>query len=251
MTDLLLTTYQQMRLVTWLNLCVQSSNYILTFCVGSLSIWLWMNDAVSVGAIAIAIAMALRLNGMSQWIMWEIGGLFEHIGTILDGMKTLSKPQTIVDQDNALSLTVSQGRIQFKDICFHYGKQEGGLNHLSLDIKPGEKVGLVGRSGAGKSTLVNLLMRFYDVEKGSIAIDGQDISQVQQDSLRAHIGMVTQDTSLLHRSVRDNILYGREGAAEEDMMKAAKQAEAHEFIQTLTDTHGSQGLRCHGGRARC
>lgn len=241
MQGFLSTTYSQMRLVTWLNVCVQSSNYLLSFGVAFLSIWLWMNDAVSVGAIAIAIAMALRLNGMSQWIMWEVGGLFEHIGTVTDGMKTLSKPQMVLDKKGALPLVVQQGNIRFEDVSFHYGKTSGGLNRLTLNIAPGEKVGLVGRSGAGKSTLVNLLMRFYDLESGRIWVDGQDISQVQQDSLRSHIGMVTQDTSLLHRSVRDNILYGRESATEEEMIAAAKQAEAHDFIQTLTDIQGNKG----------
>ncbi|TBR45115.1 ABC transporter ATP-binding protein [Marinomonas agarivorans] len=241
MAGFLTTTYDQMRLVTGLNVSVQVLNYLLAFCVASLSIWLWMDNAVSVGAIAIAIAMALRLNGMSQWIMWEIGGLFEHIGTIADGIKTLSKPQTVLDVKDAKPLVVEKGHIHFQDVAFRYGKDIGGLDRLDLKIKSGEKVGLVGRSGAGKSTLVNLLMRFYDLESGCITIDGQDISQVQQDSLRSHIGMVTQDTSLLHRSVRDNLLYGRPNATEEDMIAASKKAEAHDFILTLTDAHGNTG----------
>lgn len=241
MTGFLDTTYDQMRLVTMLNVSVQVLNYVLAFFVASLSIWLWMDNAVTVGAIAIAIAMALRLNGMSQWIMWEIGGLFEHIGTIADGVKTLAKPQSVLDVQDAAPLVVEQGHISFQDVSFQYGKDVGGLNHLDLKIKSGEKIGLVGRSGAGKSTMVNLLMRFYDLESGCITIDGQDISQVQQDSLRAHIGMVTQDTSLLHRSVRENLLYGRPTATEAEMIAAAKKAEAHDFILTLTDAYGNTG----------
>lgn len=241
MDGFLVTTYKQMRLVTFLNVSVQILNYILSFSVACLSIWLWMQSAVSVGAIAIAIAMALRLNGMSQWIMWEIGGLFEHIGTVVDGMKTLSKAQTVLDKEGAPELAVKKGDIHYQQTRFQYGKDEGGIENLNLHIKAGEKVGLVGRSGAGKSTLVNLLMRFYDVEGGQIKIDGQDISQVQQDSLRAQIGMVTQDTSLLHRTVRENLLYGRPEASEEEMIMAAKRAEAHEFILTLSDPHGNTG----------
>ncbi|WP_026971010.1 ABC transporter ATP-binding protein [Aliagarivorans marinus] len=247
MDEFLDTVYRQMRLVTGLNMAVQMANYLLTFGIAALSIYLWMHGAISVGAIAIAIALCLRLNGMAQWIMWEIGALFENIGSVADGMETLSRPQDIVDVDNAKDLKVSAAGIHYQDIGFHYGEASGVIDHLDLKIKPGEKIGLVGRSGAGKTTLVNLLLRFHDVESGSILIDGQNISQVTQDSLRAQIGMVTQDTSLLHRSVRDNILYGRPGATEEQMIAAAKQAEAHEFIMGLRDQQGRTGYDAHVG----
>ncbi|MDF5019974.1 ATP-binding cassette domain-containing protein, partial [Vibrio parahaemolyticus] len=174
--------------------------------VAALSIYLWLDSAISVGAIAIAVSLALRVNGMSMWIMWEVGALFENMGTVVDGMKTLSKPIDIKDKPGAKDLVVTEGGIHFDNVSFHYGENKGVISHLDLNIKPGEKVGLVGRSGAGKSTLVNLLLRFHDVEDGSIKIDGQNISEVTQDSLRSKIGMVTQDTSLLHRSIRDNIL---------------------------------------------
>lgn len=242
MDGFLQTVYKQMRLVTKLNVGVQLCNYLLTFSVAALSIWLWTDSIISVGAIAIAVSLALRINGMSQWIMWEISTLFENIGMVNDGMKTLSQPIDIQDKQEAKVLTVSQGAIQYQAVNFHYGKQdEKVIENLSLSIKPGEKIGLVGRSGAGKSTIVNLLMRFHDIESGQILIDGQDISQVKQDSLRAQIGMVTQDTSLLHRTVRENLLYGRPDATEEDMLAAAKKAEAHEFIQTLSDPFGNTG----------
>ncbi len=242
MDGFLQTVYKQMRLVTKLNVGVQLCNYLLTFSVAALSIWLWTDSIISVGAIAIAVSLALRINGMSQWIMWEISTLFENIGMVNDGMKTLSQPIDIQDKQDAQVLTVSQGVIQYQAVNFHYGKQdEKVIENLSLSIKPGEKIGLVGRSGAGKSTIVNLLMRFHDIESGCILIDGQDISQVKQDSLRAQIGMVTQDTSLLHRTVRENLLYGRPDATEEEMLAAAKKAEAHEFIQTLSDPFGNTG----------
>ena len=247
MEQFLGTVYRQMRLVTGFNVSVQTANYLLTFMVTALSLWLWMHGTISVGAIAIAVALSLRINGMAQWIMWEIGMLFENIGTVADGMETLSMPQTIVDDPDAKQLVVHSAAIHYRDIGFHYGETEGVIEHLDLQIKPGEKIGLVGRSGAGKTTLVNLLLRFHDVEKGQIEIDGQDIRRVSQDSLRQQIGMVTQDTSLLHRSVRDNILYGRPDATEQDMITAAKQAEAHEFILGLKDSRGRTGYDAHVG----
>ena len=206
--------YRQMRLATGLSVSVQTLNYLLVFSIAALSIYLWSANAISVGAIAIAVSLALRLNGMAQWIMWEVSSLFENIGTVADGITTLSQPAQVNNIPDAKALTVSQGAIRFEQVGFNYGKAADNgkaavLQQLNLDIKPGEKVGLVGRSGAGKSTLVNLLLRFYDVESGRILIDGQDISQVDQESLRQHIAMVTQDTSLLHRSVRDNIVYGK------------------------------------------
>ncbi|EGQ8259779.1 ABC transporter ATP-binding protein [Vibrio parahaemolyticus] len=247
MKGFLNTVYRQMRLVTGFDVAVEISNYILVFSVAALSIYLWLDSAISVGAIAIAVSLALRVNGMSMWIMWEVGALFENMGTVVDGMKTLSKPIDIQDKPNAKDLVVSQGGIQFDNVSFHYGENKGVINHLNLDIKSGEKVGLVGRSGAGKSTLVNLLLRFHDVEEGSIKIDGQNIADVTQDSLRSKIGMVTQDTSLLHRSIRDNILYGNPTASEEELLKATKQAHAHEFIETLTDPFGNVGYDAQVG----
>ncbi|WP_372873406.1 ABC transporter ATP-binding protein [Shewanella sp.] len=236
------TVYRQMRLVTGLNVSVQIINYVLVFAVAAIAIALWTEQAITIGAIAIAVSLALRLNGMSQWIMWEVSSLFENIGTVVDGMNTLSKPTQIKDAPNANALQVSKGEIRYQGVSFHYGEGSGVIEGLDLNIRPGEKVGLVGRSGAGKSTLVNLLMRFYDVEKGEIRIDNQAIQEVTQDSLRAHIGMVTQDTSLLHRTIRENILYGRPDASEEELNNAIDRAQAREFIEQLSDPSGNHGL---------
>lgn len=240
--------YEQMRLVTWLNFSVQTLNYLLVFSVAAMSIWLWTAQAVSIGAIAIAVSLALRLNGMSQWIMWEVSSLFENIGTVADGITTLAQPQQVVDCTDAKPLAVKGGAISFENVNFHYGNTERlVLNQLDLQIKPGEKIGLVGRSGAGKSTLVNLLLRFYDIPSGKVLIDGQDISLVAQESLRAQIAMVTQDTSLLHRSVRENILYGKPEASETELLAAIRAAEADIFIDELTDPNGRQGLDAQVG----
>jgi ATP-binding cassette subfamily B multidrug efflux pump len=247
MMTFLKTVYGQMRLVTVINVSVQIINYLLAFAITAMSIWLWADNAITVGAIAIAVSLALRLNGMSQWIMWEISSLFENIGTVTDGINTLSKPIAIQDKPGAKDIVVSHGKIDFNRVSFHYGEQSGVIDSLDLNIKAGEKVGLVGRSGAGKSTLVNLLMRFHDVEQGKILIDDQPITDITQDSLRAHIGMVTQDTSLLHRSVRENVLYGDPSASEERLMAAITQAQAHEFIKGLTDPHGNVGLDAQVG----
>jgi len=245
--------YQQMRLATWLSVSVQTLNYLLVFSVAALSLYLWAGSAITAGAIAIAVSLALRLNGMAQWIMWEVSSLFENIGTVADGVATLSQPAQVQDKPQATELKVSAGAIRFDAVSFNYGKAPSSsdkapvLSALTLDIKPGEKIGLVGRSGAGKSTLVNLLLRFYDVESGRILIDGQDISEVTQESLRKHIAMVTQDTSLLHRSVRDNIAYGKPDASERELITAAEQAEASLFIQDLTDLKGNTGLDAQVG----
>lgn len=244
--------YQQMRLATGLSVSVQSLNYLLVFAVAALSLYLWAGSAITVGAIAIAVSLALRLNGMAQWIMWEVSSLFENIGTVADGVATLAQPASVVDKPDASELQVSRGEIHFAAVSFNYGKavnqlQAPVINQLELTIKPGEKIGLVGRSGAGKSTLVNLLLRFYDVERGQILIDGQDISQVTQESLRRQIAMVTQDTSLLHRSVRDNISYGKPDATEQELITAAEQAEASLFIHDLTDPKGNTGLDAQVG----
>ena len=241
------TVYRQMRLVTGISVSVQIINYVLAFSIAAVAIALWTDSAITIGAIAIAVSLALRLNGMSQWIMWEISSLFENIGTVTDGMNTLSKTTIIQDEPDAKALVVNHGKIDFNQVCFHYGEQTGVIEDLNLNIKAGEKVGLVGRSGAGKSTLVNLLIRFYDVEKGQINIDDQDIKTVMQDSLRSQIGMVTQDTSLLHRTIRENILYGNPTASEEQLDSAIKQAQAYDFIKDLSDPHGNHGLDAQVG----
>jgi len=247
MEEFLGTVHKQMRLATGINISVEIINYLLVFSIAAVSIALWLDNVLSVGAIAIAISLALRVNGMSHWIMWEISSLFENLGTVTDGINTLSKPIEITDKENASELNVSKGTIKFDSVNFNYGENKSVINDLNLEIKPGEKIGLVGRSGAGKSTLVNLLLRFHDVESGSISIDGQDIRDVSQDSLRSQIGMVSQDTSLLHRSIRDNIKYGRPDATDEDLFAATKQAQAHEFIETLTDSFGSKGYDAQVG----
>jgi len=245
--------YKQMRLVTSLNFVIQSLNYLLVFSVAAVSLYLWSLSAISAGAIAVSVSLALRLNGMAQWIMWEISSLFENIGTVADGMKTLSNPIEVADKPNADTLNVSQGAIEFNNVHFNYGKAANEtnrspvMNGLNLNIKPGEKIGLVGRSGAGKSTLVNLLLRFYDTDSGTIKIDGQNITDVSQESLRRYIAMVTQDTSLLHRSVKDNILYGRPDATHNEMINATKQAKALEFINDLVDSKGNKGFDAQVG----
>ncbi|MFN5993094.1 MAG: ABC transporter ATP-binding protein [Betaproteobacteria bacterium] len=247
MQDFMQTVYQQWRMITAFEVMNQTLSVLLIGSTAGVTLWLWTKGEVGVGAVAAATAMALRLNGISHWVMWEFAALFEHVGTVRDGMTILSRPQSIVDKPNAKALQVTKGEIQFDNVTFNYGGNRKVIDSLSLIIRPGEKIGLVGRSGAGKSTIVNLLLRFYDVGSGRILIDGQDIANVTQDSLRTHIGMVTQDTSLMHRSVRDNIVYGRPDATDEDMLAAAKRAEAHEFIQQLTDPKGRQGYDAHVG----
>ena len=247
MDNFLQTVHPQMRLVTKLNVSVWFLNSLLLFSISALSIYLWSQDAVSTGAIAVAIGLALRLNGMSQWIMWEVSSLFENIGSVQDGMNTIAQPKGIRDKKDSKPLIIEKGSINFDHVDFEYNEGEKVLKGLSLHINAGEKIGLVGRSGAGKSTLVNLLLRFHDLNKGSICIDGQDINKVQQESLRAQIGVVTQDTSLLHRSVLENITYGRPDATLEEVIEAAKKAEAHTFIQGLTDAKGRTGYEAHVG----
>lgn len=247
MMGFMTTVYRQMRLVTLINLSLYLLNGVLLSSVTGLAIWLWLQGSLSVGAVAVAVGLVLRLWGMSQWIMWEISALFENIGTVQDGINTISQPQVIQDAPQAQRLQVTRGEIHFQQVGFHYGKGQGVMDSLELRIRAGEKIGLVGRSGAGKSTLVNLLLRFYDVESGRILIDGQDIAQVTQDSLREHIGMVTQDTSLLHRSVRDNILYGRPDADDQMMMAAAQAAQSAAFIPGLSDAKGRRGYDAHVG----
>ncbi|TPK65318.1 ABC transporter ATP-binding protein [Mesorhizobium sp. B2-4-19] len=241
------TVYRSMRLVTVLFGTLYILNALLLFSVTAISLWLWMGQVVTIGAVAVVIGLVLRMWGMSQWIMWEMSGLFENIGTVQDGIASISLPRLVEDRPDAKEIAVSRGEIRFEDIRFHYGKQKGVIENLSLTVKPGEKVGIVGRSGAGKSTLVNLLLRFYDLESGEILIDGQEIAGVKQDSLRAQIGMVTQDTSLLHRSVRENILYGRPDASDEMLVEAARRAEALDFIGGLADHKGRKGFDAYVG----
>ena len=247
MAEFMQTAYAQGRLISKFYMVVYGLNSLLLLSVGALAIGLWLNEVVTIGAVAVVVGLVLRLYGMSQWIMWEVSGLFENIGTVQDGIASISLPRLVEDRPGAPDLKVDRGEIRFDAIRFHYGKGKGVLEDLTLTIRPGEKVGIVGRSGAGKSTLVNLLLRFYDLEGGRILIDGQDIAAVRQDSLRAAIGVVTQDTSLLHRSVRDNILYGRPDAGEEAVVEAARRAEALGFIPGLADAKGRKGLDAHVG----
>lgn len=247
MEEFMVTVHAQMRLATLLHTCSFIVNSSLTVGTTALGIWLWYHGQVGVGAVATATAMALRVNGLSQYIMWESARLFENIGTVNDGMATLSKPHTILDKPQALPLKVTRGEIKFDHVDFSYEAGKPLLNGFNLNIKPGEKVGLIGRSGAGKSTIVNLLLRFYEPQSGTISIDGQTVDSVTQESLRAQIGLVTQDTSLLHRSVRDNIIYGRPDASEAEMISAAERAEAAGFIPNLSDAKGRRGYDAHVG----
>ena len=247
MDRFLQSVHRQMRKITWFQITVHLNNALLLFLVSSLAIGFWLNGVVSVGSIAIAIGLALRLNGMSQWIMWEVSGLFENIGIVQDGMEMMTQPVDVTDAEKAKNFATGPGEIRFENVRFHYGKARGVIEDLSLDIKPGEKVGLVGRSGAGKTTITNLLLRFYNLEGGRILVDGQDISELTQESLRAAIGVVTQDTSLLHRSVRENIAYGRPDASEEAIIEAARKANALEFIGELEDPGGRKGFDTHVG----
>ncbi len=243
MDEFLVTVNRQMRLVSSFEIVNHLLSITLILCTTGVALWLWTDQLVGVGAIATTTAVALRLNGFSHWIMWEMAALFENIGVVKDGINTFSSTKTVNDQPNATELVVKQGKIDFQHINFNYDakRQNSIIQDLDLTINPGEKIGLVGRSGAGKSTLINLLLRFYDLQSGKIIIDGQDITTVTQESLRAQIGMVTQDTSLLHRSVRENLLYGNNQATEEEMIIAAKKAHADSFIHTLIDANGRTG----------
>ncbi len=235
------TVHTQMRLVSKFSFSVYFSNCLLLFAVGSIGLLLWQKGDILVGAVAVGIGLVLRLNGMAQWIMWEMSALFENIGIVEDGMHSIAQDRLVEDKPNAKELVVSHGDIRFENVGFHYGKGKGVIENLNLEIKPGQKVGIVGRSGAGKSTLVNLLLRFHDVETGRILIDGQNIADISQESLRANIGVVTQDTSLLHRSLRENIMYGRPDASQDEMLKAVQDAQAEDFITGLRDQNGRVG----------
>jgi len=246
------TVYSSLRTTTRMTVALNVLNALLLFSTGALTIWLWTLDAVTTGALAFTVGLVLRMQGMAHWILWEVAGLFEDIGTVQDGIETIARDRTLVDIPDAAPLIVTKGEIKFEDIGFNYGKSTEGeqrsvVDDLNLTIAPGEKVGLVGRSGAGKSTLVNLLLRFYDLRQGRILIDGQDISRVTQESLREQIGMVTQDTSLLHRSVKDNIAYGQPDASLEQIIEAAKRAHADEFIPHLVDPKGRRSYDAHVG----
>ncbi len=239
--------FDQERMITQMVAFQHSMNGAMMVGTGGLALWLWSQGDITIGAIALASGLVIRINNMSGWMMWTVTDIFEDIGRVQEGMGTISRPQTVLDRPAAEPLAVPSGEIRYENVRFHYGKEAGVIDNLSLTVAPGEKVGLVGRSGAGKSTLVNLLLRFHDIEGGRILIDGQDIAQVTQDSLRANIGMVTQDTSLLHRSVMDNIIYGRPDVAMETAVTAARRAHATEFIDGLEDFRGRTGYRAHVG----
>ncbi len=237
----------EMRIFTIMDVMLMTLNGFLIVAVVGWGIWLWSVGAASVGVVAAATALTLRLNAMTGWIMWAVSTFFRSLGVVAEGMETITVPIELTDEPNAPTLNLTKGEIELDRLSHHYGRGAGGLDAISLTIRSGEKVGLIGRSGAGKSTLVKLLLRFYDAEQGRILIDGQDISTVQQDSLRSLIGMVQQDSSLLHRSVRDNILYGAPDASDAAMIAAAKRAEAHDFILDLEDPQGRRGYDAHVG----
>ncbi|NOD93972.1 ATP-binding cassette domain-containing protein [Ruegeria sp. HKCCD4884] len=241
------TVQVEMRIFTIMDAFLVTLNGFLIVGVVGWAIVLWMQGQASVGVVAAATALTLRLNAMTGWIMWALTSLFRQLGVVAEGLETIAQPIQLLDAPDAKSLKLNKGEIEIRDLSHHYGRETGGLDHINLTIQPGEKIGLIGRSGAGKSTLVKLLLRFYDVERGAILIDGQNIADVTQDSLRSHIGMVQQDSALLHRSVRDNILYGRPNATEAQMIEAAKQAEAHDFILDLQDPQGRTGYDAHVG----
>ncbi len=238
---------RQTRITTGMDLTIAIVNGFLIVGTCGLALWLWSRGSISVGAITLATGLVIRIHNMSGWIMWTVNGIFEDIGTVQDGMETIARPLTVQDRPDAVPLRVSEGGVRFEDIHFHYGKRGGVMAGLDLVVRPGEKIGLVGPSGAGKSTLVNVLLRLYDLESGRILIDGQDIAAVTQESLRRQIGVVTQDTSLLHRSIRDNLLYGRPDATEEQLRAAVAKARADGFIDHLRDGEGRSGYDAHVG----
>lgn len=241
------TFQKEMRIFTVMDVTLVALNGLLIIGIVGWAILLWVQGTASVGVVAAATALTLRLNAMTGWIMWALTTFFRELGVVAEGMETIAQPITLTDSDRAKPLKLTEGTIAVKQVSHHYGRSSGGLDHIDLTIRRGEKIGLIGRSGAGKSTLVKLLLRFYDPEAGQILIDGQDIAAVRQDSLRLSIGMVQQDSSLLHRSVRDNILYGRNDASEKDVIAAAKQAQAHEFILDLEDPEGRTGYDAQVG----
>ena len=241
------TVYPQMRIATLLHIGLHLLNAGLLLSVAGVALWSWTGGSATVGAVAVGTGLVLRLAGISHWIMWEMSSLFENIGMVHDGMMTIARQRSVTDLKDAPPLKIATGQVAFEAIRFHYGKQKGVIENLDLTIRPGEKVGLVGRSGSGKTTLMNVLLRLYDLEGGRITIDGEDISKVSQQSLRQAIGVVTQDTSLLHRSVADNIAYGTGTTTRDDIIKAAKRARAHDFILDLQDARGRTGYEAHVG----
>ncbi|MEB2654873.1 ABC transporter ATP-binding protein [Pseudomonas siliginis] len=235
------------RVVTSMDVAITAMNGLLIVGTTALALWLWTQSLITVGAIALATGLVIRIVNMSGWIMWVVTGIFENIGMVQDGLRTISQPVSVTDREQAKPLAVASGEVRFEHVDFHYGKKKGIIGDLNLTIKPGEKIGLIGPSGAGKSTLVNLLLRLYDVEGGRILIDGQNIAEVGQESLRARIGMITQDTSLLHRSIRDNLLYGKPDATDAELWEAVHKARADEFIPLLSDAEGRTGFDAHVG----
>ncbi|WP_243042296.1 ABC transporter ATP-binding protein [Dyella sedimenti] len=241
------STRAMTRLTTAMDASITTLNGFLIVGTSGLAVWLWSQEKITVGAIALCTGLVIRINNMSGWIMWVVNGIFENVGTVQDGITTISQPRAVQDREGAPPLAVTEGKVRFEDIHFHYGKQGGVIPGLDLEVRGGEKIGVVGPSGAGKSTLVNVLLRLYDLEGGRILVDGQDIATVSQESLRAQIGVVTQDTSLLHRSIRDNLLYGRPDATEAQLAEAVRKARADEFIPQLVDGEGRTGYDAHVG----
>jgi len=235
------------RVVTSMDVTITSLNGLLIVTTTGLALWLWTQSLISVGAIALATGLVIRIVNMSGWIMWVVNGIFENIGMVQDGLQTIAQPVSVTDREQAPHLTVSQGEVRFEHVEFHYGKRSGVIGDLNLVIAPGEKIGLIGPSGAGKSTLVNLLLRLYDLQGGRILVDGQNIAEVAQESLRERIGMITQDTSLLHRSIRENLLYGKPDASDDELWEAVRKARADEFIPLLSDAQGRTGFDAHVG----
>src|SRR5215813_9337381 len=235
----------QQRLITAFGTLLALLNAFLVAGAGAIALALWLNGAVQVGAIAMVLPLTFQLTNMSRWVAFSVTEIFEEIGVVQEGMLSIAQPLQLVDRAGATPIAVAKGRIDFEAVRFGYGRETGVLDGFTLHVQPGEKIGLVGRSGAGKSTVINLLLRFFDVEDGRILIDGQDIARATQESLRAQISVVTQDTSLLHRSVRDNVRYGRPGASDDEVMAAAKLAHAHDFILDLEDWKGRRGYDAH------
>tara|TARA_B100000579_G_scaffold37230_1_gene26011 strand:- start:68 stop:1345 length:1278 start_codon:yes stop_codon:yes gene_type:complete len=241
------TFAREMRLYTIMDFGLNILNGLLITSLIGMSLYLWYIGEATAGTIAAASALAIKLNAMTGWIMWAISSFFRELGVIQEGMGTLADPIKLKDQENAENLEITKAKIEVKSLSHHYGLKRGGLNKLSVTFRENEKVGLVGRSGAGKSTLLKLILRFYDVEAGAIHIDGQDISKITQVSLHKNIGVVQQDSSLLHRSIRENICYGKSDATEEEIIAAAKKAHAHDFILNLQDESGRKGYDAHVG----
>ncbi|BBE72379.1 ABC transporter ATP-binding protein [Oharaeibacter diazotrophicus] len=239
--------FAQQRLITQMTTTISVINSVLVTVVGALAIWLWQTGSITTGAIALVGGLVVRIINMSGWIMWEVQGVFENVGIVQDGITTIARPHTVVDAPRAKPLAVTGGEIRFEDVHFHYGRSKGALDGVTLTIRPGEKIGVVGPSGAGKSTLVNVFLRLYDLEGGCILIDGQDVSAVTQESLRAAVGVVTQDTSLLHRSIRENVKYGRPDATDGEMVEATELAHAADFVVDLADARGRTAYDAHVG----